>query len=207
MTVDPAGQGVGPDVAASVRRAAEALRDAGYAVEEVEPPAVAQAADLWADLVMTELQTVLMPMLEPVASADAMRFLRIATQNRPALPPTAYITSFAARGGIARAWSQFQAEWPLVLGPVSTMEPFPVGHDLAGAEEVGEILRAMRLVVAINLLGLPAVAVPVGVAHGLPQGVQVIGPRYREDLCLAAAQAIEDRLGVITPIDPLVSRP
>jgi amidase len=29
-----------------------------------------------------------------------------------------------------------------------------------------------------------------------------MGPRYREDLCLDAAQAIEDRLGVITPIDP-----
>ena len=32
--------------------------------------------------------------------------------------------------------------------------------------------------------------------------VQVIGPRYREDLCLDAAQAIEDRQGILTPIDP-----
>jgi amidase len=32
--------------------------------------------------------------------------------------------------------------------------------------------------------------------------VQVIGPRYREDLCLQAAAAIEDRLGTLTPIDP-----
>jgi amidase len=30
----------------------------------------------------------------------------------------------------------------------------------------------------------------------------VIGPRYREDLCLDAAAAIEDRLGILTPIDP-----
>jgi amidase len=44
--------------------------------------------------------------------------------------------------------------------------------------------------------------VPVGVRDGLPQAVRVIGPRYREDLCLAAAAAIEDRLGTITPIDP-----
>ena len=60
----------------------------------------------------------------------------------------------------------------------------------------------MRVTVAVNNLGLPAVAVPVGVAKGLPQGVQVIGPRYREDLCLEAAEAIEARRGVITPIDP-----
>jgi len=60
----------------------------------------------------------------------------------------------------------------------------------------------MRIAIAINALGLPAAAVPVGVAGGLPQVVQVIGPRYREDLCLDAATALEDALGVITPIDP-----
>jgi amidase len=60
----------------------------------------------------------------------------------------------------------------------------------------------MRLVACANLLCLPAAAVPAGVADQLPQGVQVIGPRFREDLILDAAQAIEDRLGVITPIDP-----
>jgi amidase len=30
----------------------------------------------------------------------------------------------------------------------------------------------------------------------------VIGPRYREDLCLDAAATIEERHGTITPIDP-----
>jgi len=49
---------------------------------------------------------------------------------------------------------------------------------------------------------MPAVAVPVDVADGLPQAVQVIGPRYREDLCLDAGQAIEASPGIITPIDP-----
>ncbi len=51
-------------------------------------------------------------------------------------------------------------------------------------------------------LGLPSVALPVGEADGLPQSVQIIGPRFREDLCLDAAEAIEARLGSITPIDP-----
>ena len=104
--------------------------------------------------------------------------------------------------GHAREWSQFAASYPLVLGPVSTMPPFPVGMDIAGPAELREVLSSMRLVVAINLLGLPAAAVPTGVAGGLPQGVQIIGARFREDLCLDAAEAIEERLGVLTPIDP-----
>ena len=59
----------------------------------------------------------------------------------------------------------------------------------------------MRMATAINALGLPAAAVPVGIADGLPQVVQIIGPRYREDLALDAAAALEDTLGAITPID------
>ncbi len=51
-------------------------------------------------------------------------------------------------------------------------------------------------------LGLPAVALPMGIEDNLPQSVQFIGPRCREDLCLDAAAALEDRLGIITPIDP-----
>jgi len=56
------------------------------------------------------------------------------------------------------------------------------------------------MTMAANARGLPAVAVPVGVRDGLPQVVQVIGlprgpvPRRR-------AAALEDRLGILTPID------
>jgi amidase len=55
---------------------------------------------------------------------------------------------------------------------------------------------------AVNALRLSAVALPVGLADGLPQAIQVISPRYREDLFLDAGQAIEASLGIITPIVP-----
>jgi amidase len=60
----------------------------------------------------------------------------------------------------------------------------------------------MRMVVTVNLLGLPAVAVPVGESDGLPQVVQIVGRRFREDTCLDAAESIEQRRGQLTPIDP-----
>ena len=45
--------------------------------------------------------------------------------------------------------------------------------------------------------------VPAGMADGLPVGVQVMGGKYTELRCLAVAEAIEQCLGAITPIDPV----
>ncbi len=93
-------------------------------------------------------------------------------------------------------------EYPIVLGPVSTNLPFAVGADLE-KESLAEFMTSLRLTTAMNLIGFPAAVVPVGVAGGLPLGVQIIGARYREDMCLDAAEAVEQALGRITPIDPV----
>lgn len=202
VCVDPAAEGVDAEVAAGVRRAADALADAGYAVEEIDAPMVAAARDLYSAMVVTELQAVTYQLLEPLASDGAKAFLQLAFQTVPALDLAGYVQAWEQRNGIARAWSVFMDRYPLVLGPVGTQQPFAVGFDIAGRDEFGAVMRLLRLTVTVNLLGLPSVAVPAGMAAGLPQGVQIIGRRYREDACLAAARAVEERLGVLTPIDP-----
>jgi amidase len=204
VCVDPGSEGVDPDVAAGVRRAAGALRDAGYEVEEVDAPAVAQARDVWAAEVLAEVRVGFLPILEQVASKEALSFLNHAFEAVPPPDYAGYVGRFSARNGVARAWSQFAERYPLVLGPVATAQPFPVGFDLEGPDAVRALLNRLRLVVTANLLALPVAVVPVGMGEqsGLPQGVQLIGGRYREDLCLEAAEAIEERLGVVTPIDP-----
>jgi amidase len=65
-----------------------------------------------------------------------------------------------------------------------------------------EALDAQRPQLLVPLLGIPAVAVPTGLAGGLPMGVQILGRRFREDLCLDAAGVIEARAPVLTPLDP-----
>ncbi|MCZ6464549.1 MAG: amidase family protein, partial [Proteobacteria bacterium] len=184
---------------------AQALSNAGYEVEETEPPAVVEAAALWSSLVFSEIRTVMLPVMRPLLSRDAATFLDLALASVPALDLLGYQTALAARSGIARQWTQFHDRYPLVLGPVSTAPPFPIGTDIASQESVARVVESMRLVLLVNLLGLPAASVPVGVGidDGLPQGVQLIGDRYQESRCLDAAQAIEERVGTITPIDPV----
>ncbi len=115
--------------------------------------------------------------------------------------PMTAILAFMSRQSLLRAWGEFQEVHPLVVAPIGTDIPFEVGADRTPAG-VAENLRTMRMAMAVNALGLPAVAVPAGIAEGLPQVVQLIGPRYREDICLDAAEALDARFGVITPIDP-----
>jgi amidase len=109
--------------------------------------------------------------------------------------------AFITRQVLLRSWSEFQEDRPLIVAPIAIEIPAKVGTDLDEGR-VAEDLRTMRMAIAVNALGLPALALPVGTADGLPQAVQVIGPRYREDLCLDAAAAIEDKVGILTPIDP-----
>jgi len=202
VAMDPCGQGVDQGVAAGVRKAGQMLSEAGYEIEEVEPPSIEQASQLWAELAFTEIRAVFLPLLKTTASPAAIDSLLLTEALVPKGDLVSYMNGLAERNRIAREWAQFADQHPLILGPVSTMPPFEVGYDLAGVSEAGKLRRSMRLVTTVNLLGLPSVAVPVGVTDGLPQGVQIIGPRYREDLCLEAAEAIEKRVGVLTPIEP-----
>ncbi len=57
----------------------------------------------------------------------------------------------------------------------------------------------------INLLGWPAVAVPAGRSpEGLPIGVQVIAPPWREDIALRLAAIIETAFGGFVQPPPLL---
>jgi amidase len=198
---NPCGDGVAPQVAEGLARAAAALADAGYEVEEIEPPSIDLAARTLLQMLSTPDVHVMWQEAGALLPEETHRFLRDFYAAAGDIDPVTTLRSFGTRQSVLRAWSEFLERHPLILGPVSTEPPFGAGRDLEPGAVIHTI-RSLRLTMAVNALGLPAVALPVGIGAGLPQAVQLIGARYREDLCLDAAQALEDRLGIITPIDP-----
>jgi amidase len=86
------------------------------------------------------------------------------------------------------AWmSQFSA----LITPVASM-PAPPHGVLLGEDGV----RILSYSILHNMAGLPAVSVPVGKTDaGLPIGVQIIAPPWREDVALALARTIEKATG------------
>jgi amidase len=199
---DPLGAGIDPHVRAGIDRAADHLADAGYEVVEAEPPRIAEAVQAWIDAIWADVG-VIWPHMEPVASSEQLEFMNAALTAGVFKPvdQAAQLATWVAVHHLGAAWGQFLAEHPVTLSPVCCERPWIVGEDISRG---GEIADAMRMVVPVNILGLPSCAVPVGSDEGLPQGVQLIGARFREDLLLDAAQAIEDRAGALTPIQPRV---
>ena len=56
--------------------------------------------------------------------------------------------------------------------------------------------------IAIPFMGLPGLTVTTGLVGRVPVGVQVVSGRFREDLCLAAGEAIEAGGVPSSPVDP-----
>jgi len=85
------------------------------------------------------------------------------------------------------------AEVDLLVTPTT---PIPA-PDIAELKKNSEALRPAELVLLrntrpFNVWGLPAISVPCGFSKsGLPIGLQIAGPRWREDLVLRLARAYE----------------
>lgn len=200
----PPGGSCDPVVSAAVRRAADALSDAGYAVEDGCPPRYEEAVATWSQLLLGDFASVLDKLL-PMMGEGGRDFFAAANAIVPPLAGTAAFSQLLVlRDGLARAWSQFMAERPLLLSPVWTQLPFEQGFDSASPQNAGATIEMIRPVVPANLLGLPSACVNAGrdEASGLPVGVLLTGPRMREDLCLNAAEIVEAKLALATPIDP-----
>jgi amidase len=77
-----------------------------------------------------------------------------------------------------------------------------VDEDQKGDAAMAALLRAQVPILACSTLGLPGLAVPATLVDGVPVGVQLVGPRYGEEMLFAAASEIERRTAVKTPVDP-----
>ena len=187
-----------PAVLALLRVAADHLANAGYEVVEAELPDLAGTWKLWVDLIMTELAVLQQAQMRELGSAEFRQtldgFLKLAT----ILDGRGYMEAIAHRSRVLRNWLAFLETYPVILTPLSVQPTPAVNADLGGDARVRSLFwNDLRFMSSINVLGLPAAVVPVGLVGGNPVGVQLIASRYREDVCLDAAAAIEAKVGIM----------
>jgi len=75
---------------------------------------------------------------------------------------------------------------------ISTTTSAPVTLDEANAQ--GPVAMSLRNTLPFNYYGLPAISIPCGFTkNGLPLGLQIVGPRWGEEIVLAVAHYYEQQ--------------
>lgn len=203
VATNPGNGGVHPDVLRAVEDAANLLEAAGWQVEEGEPPEFEDAVRLWTEINGSVPTAMTGDMIRSLFTKDAMTTMALwKAASDYKRGEDAFALAMARRSDLLRVWESWFETHGLWLAPTATDQPFSVGDDLGTPARMAEILNGHRVIMATNALCLPSVVLPMGVAGGLPQSVQLIGPRFSEGACLDAAEAIEQATYEITPIDP-----
>ncbi len=186
-----------PAVERALLSARDALLDAGYRVEEVEPPLVRETAREAFGCLMGEVRVLLEPEVRRHGSATVNAiFDEYFRQFRP-YEGDELLAGMARRARYVREWTLFLERHPLLLTPFLPVPRYRWDRDTEGAEGVREVFAGGYYGIAMNFLGLPAGIVAAAMDEGLPVGVQIVGRRFREDLILDALEAVEQRIGVM----------
>lgn len=185
------GSRVDPGVVQACEQAARWLQDAGYTVEEAEPPHFAEVSALQFQLVMNDMRRAGVAFMREMGD-DALRtVLDHYLSITPEWDRDQYLEALTRRFNIARDWALFFERYPVLLMPNSWERQLPIDDDQRSATRVQEILLAQSPLLSTAVLGLPGLSVPTGVVHGLPTGVQLVAGRFREDRLLRAGEVIE----------------
>jgi amidase len=204
LCLNPDGLDPVAEVKAAVADAGKRLARAGWTVEEISnSPPLREAADWQTKLWLGDGYEAQLAMAEKEGDPGALACLR---GNRSKVFPfdqAAFSKALIRRATLVREWLQLFETYAVLLIPVSGELPFPDNLDRKDEASFARVWHAQLTQIAIPFVGLPALTVSTGLVGKSPVGVQVVSGRYREDLCLAAGEAIEAGGVPPSPIDPL----
>lgn len=195
VTRNAHGYPIHPGIVGLIDRAASALSDAGYDVVEVEPPSIMEPAHGWFTVLLTELKATLGQLIEQHGSQDLRNIFGWYYDIGTLLDPDSFRAGLASRTRMMRDWNVFLDSYPLILTPLLMRPMYPWNYDAMGLAQTKDLFDSAIYTYGINYLGLPGGFVPVDLVEDLPSGVQLVGPRFREDVILDAMGVIEQRAG------------
>jgi amidase len=176
--------------ASTVEDAIRALADAGAVIRREVPPGLAEAWRDWEALIKADgwawLQRLISAAGTPgMGSYDSRGWLSPAV----ALPGPELTALLERADGQRAAFRRWMADVDAIVCPA--MPQAAIRHGESNAPWFGDTYSDVH-----NLTGLPAVVVRGGATDaGLPIGVQLVAPPWREDLALAAARVVEAASG------------
>lgn len=202
LITDPASVGVDDSVKDAVKKAGTILQKNGGIIEEIDSSSLRESGQLWINIIATDIQQLHLSAINKYASISVKKFTENLINLQTDTSLLNYVECLARVNGLAQAWDDYFQKYDVIIGPVSSRNPFKVGYDIESPDATKSLLESQVLTVSVNLLGLPSVALPVEIINGIPQAIQIIGPLFKETRCLDLAQIIENEVGIFTPINP-----
>ncbi len=196
------GKPVSTEVRAAVRRAGKLLEQLRHPVDPIELSCVETAPALWwfffAELTASFTRQVLAGR-EDDAHWTGKEFVNMVPLDQEISGRTV-VEKLGMRDRLRATLLRDMDTYPVLLTPVCAIPAFRHRERIwnVDGQDIG-LLDAMSQVTPFNLIGLPALSVPMTIsAEGMPIGVQLVGLPYQEELLLEIGTALEEARGPLS---------
>jgi Asp-tRNA(Asn)/Glu-tRNA(Gln) amidotransferase A subunit family amidase len=193
---------------AAVQRAASILASIGFRVDIFRPEGLEEARQRWWEFFGTAGGMILGPMLRGRESelSPILREFKSWTDAAAAHTGESLLAAWLGRDEVRERILLQMRKYPVLICPTAAIPAFRHGEREWQVEgKIVQYLDAWSYCEWFNLLGFPAVVVPIGFSEdGLPIGIQIVGLPWEEEVVLAVAAKLEAERGPWTA-PPFVS--
>jgi Asp-tRNA(Asn)/Glu-tRNA(Gln) amidotransferase A subunit family amidase len=191
----------------AVRHAALLLMSCGFHVDAFRPEGLEEARQRWWEFFGVAGGMLLEPMIREARLRDReselspiLREFLAWTNASPAHTGESLLAASVGRDAVREKILLQMRKYPVLICPTAAIPAFRHGEREWQVEgKTVQYLDAWSYCEWFNLLGFPAVVVPMGYSEdGLPIGVQIVGRPWEEEVVLAVAAKLELERGAFT---------
>jgi Asp-tRNA(Asn)/Glu-tRNA(Gln) amidotransferase A subunit family amidase len=187
----------------AVRTAVKALQRAGFQVEPFRPEGLELVRQLWWNIFGVAGGMLLGPMMKghEAEIGPLLKQFSSWVAAEPSHTGESLLDTWVQRDLVRMKIFAQMREYPVLLCPAAAIPAFRHGERSWQVEgKTVQYLDAWSYTEWFNLLGTPAVVVPVGKSQeGLPIGVQIVARPWEEEIVLSVAEAFEEQRGEWQP--------
>jgi aspartyl-tRNA(Asn)/glutamyl-tRNA(Gln) amidotransferase subunit A len=183
---------VDSEVEKLVRQGIQHLVDQGAKVEEVSIPSLKYAEYAEMITILAEAATIHHRNLL-TRPEDFGQDIRLLLELGELPSAVDYLQSQQIRRQLKFDFQKAFEKVSVLITPTLPIIPPKIGEEYAdlNGEKVDLIDHIIRFTGPSNLTGLPALTVPCGFKEGMPVGLQIIGPAFKEGTVLNVGYAVE----------------
>ena len=190
----PGNHAIDPGVRLVTAAAVRLLESHGHIVEEVSLP-LEGWTEAFGPLVLADEWRYRQHLLDEYKD-QLTSFVRKSIEAGAAITEEEIAAALKLKKEIGGRVAGLFADYDVIVTPTTATSAFPLGTrptEIDG-KKIHPLWGPFPFTAPFNVSGSPAASVPVGLADGMPVGLQVVGAHHREDIVLDVCEEIEESI-------------